>query len=1307
MNQLLDLSITLTKPPPGSPLNVIATIILRCDALGLFHTGDQLHDPLEKQERDDLRWYLEEYWQWPYEGFAQRGKQVEAMLVNIGKRLYKTVFGSFEATSILQTWRLQPEAERQISFLSNIPRALSLPWELLHDEHGFLVLRTRNPVSILRRLPQSELSMFSTPFTPPLRVLLVTARPDEAGFIDPRGIARELLDEVHEHIEQGTIAVDFLRPPTLSALRARLSDSKRPSIHILHFDGHGTFDEQMDDKDELRLSGGKQGMLIFENDEGKRDLVKADDLALVLQDSGVRLAVLTACQSAMGSEDDAFSSVAARLIRGGVDAVAAMSASVLVASATRYVEAFYRELAKGMPAATAQERARQALHDDPRRHIHRRSGYKEGKPVELHDWWLPHFYQQRPLALQPTMPSHKRKKQQTSIPISRMNTEMPTEPRYGFGGRARELLTIERSLLHSKMVVISGFGGVGKTAVAREAADWFTRTGMYDRACFISFEHGEDATWLLSTLGTYLGIYDSQYNPSDKEGALARLKPALKKQRTLMIADNLESILPNGDVPLESAIRVQLWDVLLELAKMGAGVLLTSRNTAFGDGRLMPGKQVVHLALGGLSREDAYVFATRLLTDLFIDRKRVPYSELRELLAQLDYHPLAMQLVLPKLHELPLSEIAADFARHLPTFADDTTIGRNRSLLASLDYSLRRLNPEQQALLPRLAIFQGGVIEEALLKITEIPEAEWVRLRPTLEQAALLVVEQTQEDIAVLFLRFHPVLAPYLRSLPGADDVALRERYAQEYCSLADYLYREDKRNPQAVRELVRRELPNLRYALELLLKAGDLDAASDMVTSIARFLNFFGLNRERDELRRQVTEAGAAYVQQDGMLTDGEWLRESGLGEDELRKGNIHAAYTRFSILLEHIKALPENTASGRGSNIHCLVLGWLADCLAMNGQPAAAEEQLREALTIISRLIRQQPADPGFIRHRGALLASMGEVLGDQGKYPQAREACEEALEVAEQQGDLKQQANVLTKLGALAAKQGSYAEAQSFYTTVLDIVHTLGEPVGEAGVWHDLGNVALLQQGWVEAERCYRQALAIFEQLDDIAHAAAACDGLSRVAQLADRPTEAESWCKRALELDEQVHPDSHSVARDCTNLAYLLLNEVRAGRAPLTRLAEARSYAERALAIRKTLGASLPILTLHVLADIADLEGRAETARDYRRLGRETYVADARNRYDIDRQYGSHIATIVAATKGNAQARAEIEAMLSEAEASGWHISSAVERICAGERNWHSLVEELDGPSALLVLRVLETLAQSTDRRMQKQRRQFRK
>src|SRR5207244_19646 len=147
--------------------------------------------------------------------------------------------------------------------------------------------------------------------------------------------------------------------------------------------------------------------------------------------------------------------------QGGVQATMAMSSSLLVASSTPFLERFYRELVAGTPAPIAQERARQALHDDPHRHLFRPRRDEEGQPVELRDWWLPHFYQQRPLVLRATRPSGALELQ--PVAEDRLSESMPAEPRYGFSGRAYELLQIERCLLHGQLLVMHGFGGVGKT----------------------------------------------------------------------------------------------------------------------------------------------------------------------------------------------------------------------------------------------------------------------------------------------------------------------------------------------------------------------------------------------------------------------------------------------------------------------------------------------------------------------------------------------------------------------------------------------------------------------------------------------------------------------------------------------------------------------------------------------------------------------------------------------------------------------------------------------------------------------------
>ncbi len=129
-------------------------------------------DPLKEEERKDLDWYLEEYWKWPYEGFEARAERIKDTLHVIGARLFDAVFRSARATATYQGWHLSPLApgqRRQISIRTELAAASRLPWELLHDEQGFLALRNRHPVSIVRRLPQAQLSGLPGAFEPPLR----------------------------------------------------------------------------------------------------------------------------------------------------------------------------------------------------------------------------------------------------------------------------------------------------------------------------------------------------------------------------------------------------------------------------------------------------------------------------------------------------------------------------------------------------------------------------------------------------------------------------------------------------------------------------------------------------------------------------------------------------------------------------------------------------------------------------------------------------------------------------------------------------------------------------------------------------------------------------------------------------------------------------------------------------------------------------------------------------------------------------------------------------------------------------------
>jgi tetratricopeptide (TPR) repeat protein len=429
-----------------------------------------------------------------------------------------------------------------------------------------------------------------------------------------------------------------------------------------------------------------------------------------------------------------------------------------------------------------------------------------------------------------------------------------------------------------------------------------------------------------------------------------------------------------------------------------------------------------------------------------------------------------------------------------------------------------------------------------------------------------------------------------------------------------------------------------------------------------------------------------------EGALTQATYLHELGLAQDERGQGQLRAAVTRLLGLLKRIEAQREGMPRGRGSFQHCNVLDQLADCLSRGGQHKAAEERLHEAFILNQALLAQEPENHSLIGQRASLLHGLGDVYGGQGQYAPAKASYEGALTLYKSIQNRYNEAVLLGQLGTLALRQHDYTEARSRFQTARDQFHELEESAQEAVLWNDLGYVADDQQEWSEAEHCYRESLVLRERLGDLVGAARTCTNLAILALNIGHAAEAEGWYQRALVLIQQVELNSLTHAVILRNLASLLVDEVQASRMPLTRLEEARSYMEQVQRIEEQPGVAAESWKMFgILAKITQLQGQQEQARDYRHRGSEAFAAFAGNRYHIDRQHGKLIADIARAAQGDDEARVAVEEALPKLEQRGWHISAAVQRIWAGERDWHALVDGIDRNNALLVLRVLETLA----------------
>ncbi len=223
----------------------------------------------------------------------------------------------------------------------------SLPWELLYrkETREFLNLSSHTP---LVRYLDVQRPHTPLPLEPPLRILIVISSPADCRQLD--------LDKERALIERGWgryegVQVDFVEEATVLALQGKLAARL---YHVLHYMGHGDFDEQ---------SG--QGMLLMEDAHGQASPVDGESLGILLRDARtLRLVFLNACETAKVTREhglDPFAGVASALVLAGIPAVVAMQFPISDRAAITYAGTFYPLLAQGFPVDQAAAEGRRAI----------------------------------------------------------------------------------------------------------------------------------------------------------------------------------------------------------------------------------------------------------------------------------------------------------------------------------------------------------------------------------------------------------------------------------------------------------------------------------------------------------------------------------------------------------------------------------------------------------------------------------------------------------------------------------------------------------------------------------------------------------------------------------------------------------------------------------------------------------------------------------------------------------------------------------------------------------------------------------
>ncbi len=495
--------------------------------------------PFGPIEFDEITWYLEEFYRWPVGVFKTRAQKIEKKFPKLGKALYEAILGHKESSKVVNVWKNSTDCNLRFSVKvdKNLPvgaekekmeaaekaatQLLSIPWELLHDEDAYLAQGAKS-VGIKRRLPnRKNLDVAISKL--PIRILLVTARPEDerAGYIDHRESAIPLITAV-ENLGNELVSLTVCSPATFPAMMDEIkkADESNNPYDVIHFDGHGVYDEKTG-----------LGALCFE-DPGDKDklydkrsvLIDADEIGKNLNKYRIPLMFLEACQTAK-TEEKPTASVAVTLLEKGITSVIAMTHSVLVTTASKFVETFYKEIAHGARIGKAVLDAQSELALET---------YREKIPgagdLHLQDWFVPVLYQDETdpqLFTQiPDKSSVQTIKKQKTLSLGKI-AEQKEKMTHTFVGRSRELLALERQFVKQRYASIRGQGGAGKTTIAMELAHWLVRTERFQKAAFVCVENVTEVRAVIDEIGQQLVPEGTNYSVAEYKNNKEALQPIL------------------------------------------------------------------------------------------------------------------------------------------------------------------------------------------------------------------------------------------------------------------------------------------------------------------------------------------------------------------------------------------------------------------------------------------------------------------------------------------------------------------------------------------------------------------------------------------------------------------------------------------------------------------------------------------------------------------------------------------------------------------------------------------------------------
>lgn len=622
-----------------------------------------------------------------------------------------------------------------------------------------------------------------------------------------------------------------------------------------------------------------------------------------------------------------------------------------------------------------------------------------------------------------------------------------------FVGRRQELAEVRRMLSESRMVTLTGVGGVGKTRLATRAAT-VLRRAFPDGVWMVELAELEKPELLIPSVMEALEIRDhSQRPPMDV------LIEHVRDKHALLVLDNCEHL------HQECAL---LTETLLRSASQ-LRILATSRHVlgTVGEQTLSvpPLSMSAHESRGTAKTPPEAV-------QLFSDRARsvVPdfavtdanRAAVERVCRRLDGLPLAIELAAVRLRALSVEQLLErlDDRFRLLTRGSRAVLPRHQTLRALIDWSYLLCTEPERVLWGRMSVFTGGCDLQAAEEVCSgdgIQRAEIVDLIAALVEKSILSREDHEGAVRYRLLES---IRQYGRERLAESGQAARFRrgYRDYYRTVATEA-RARLFGPDQVSLLdgLQLEHANLRTALDLCLAdPAEVQVALGMGADLLyHWITSFYLTEGRRWMDRALAlDTGATEVRARALWSNS-WLA--------IIQGDLDGA----DAMLEESRAIGERLEREE-------ILGYVA---LYSGMIAMFRQDADTAIGLYEEAVERHTATGDPVGHALALirLSLAHSFLGDSAL---AVSIGEQGIAVCEAHGEGWHRAYAMMALGVEVWRQGDAARATEMEQESLRFNRSLDDPLGIGVNLEVLAWVAATEGQYTRAARLLGIAKAVWK-------------------------------------------------------------------------------------------------------------------------------------------------------------------------------------------------------------------------------------